>query len=141
MNATHAADVERAVAACRPADVTPVEIDGDALDSTAPTYLRDLKDRLAAEGRQPATLAVDAGFGEAQSLATQSEIDRLRDYVRAAAFLGAGRLTLSVEAVADPETVRPALSALDERAAREGVDLSVEGDLDVDRETDLARSA
>lgn len=129
MSTTHTSDVDRAVAACRPTDVTPVEIDGAALDSTAPEYLRELKERLAADGRQPATLAVDARFGEDCSLATQTEADRLREYVRAAAFLGAGRITLSVEAVADSEKVRPALSALEERAAREGVTLAVEGDV------------
>lgn len=127
MSTTHGSDVERAVAACRPTDVTPVEIDGEALDSTAPEYLRDLKGRLAAEGRQPATLAVEARFSEDCSFATQSEADRLREFVRAAAFLGAGRVAVSVADVADPEKVRPALAALDERAEREGVTLSIDG--------------
>lgn len=127
MSATGSADVERAVRSCRPTDVTPVEIDGEELASVAPEYLRDLKGRLAAEGYQPAALSVEACFVEDCSLATQSEVDRLRGYVRAAAFLGAGRLSVEVDDVAECEPVESALLALGERARREGVTLSIEG--------------
>lgn len=127
MSTTRSRGVERALAACRTADVEPVELDAESLESTAPEYLRDLKAELAAEGYQPATVAAAADFDEDCSLATQREADRLRDVVRAASFLGAGSVELSVETVCDDEKVAPALSALSERARREGVTLSVIG--------------
>lgn len=131
MSTTRSQGVERALAACRTADVEPVELDAESLESTAPEYLRDLKGELAAEGYQPAALAVAAEFDEDCSLATQQEADRLRGYVRAAVFLGAGRVELTVDEVADPEKVVPALDALVERADREGVSLAVVGDATV----------
>ena len=122
--------VESAVAACRPSSVEPVEIAASSLPTTAPEYLRELKAELAAEGYQLAELTASADFSEDCSIATQQEADRLRDVVRAGAFLGAGAVHVDVEAVSDPEKVRPALEALAERARREGVTLSVDG-LDV----------
>jgi sugar phosphate isomerase/epimerase len=122
--------VEQAVAACRPAEIEPVELSAESLDTTAPGYLRELKRELSNEGYQPAQLSVEARFEEDCSLATQEEADRLRAFVRAASFLGAGSLTVTVDEVGDAEKVRPALSALAERAHREGVTLTVEG-LDV----------
>lgn len=122
--------VETAVASCRPSNVEPVELTASSLSTTAPEYLRELKAELAAEGYQPAELSVTACFAEDCSLATQEEADRLRDLVRAGAFLGVGVVTVTVEDVRSPEKVRPALSALAERARREGVTLSVAG-LDV----------
>jgi len=122
--------VEHAVAACRPTEIEPVELSAESLESTAPEYLRELKRELSAEGRQPAELTVEGCFEEDCSLATQAEADRLREFVRAASFLGAGTLTVVVDEVSDAEKVRPALSALKERAHREGVTLTVEG-LDV----------
>lgn len=119
--------VEQAVAACKPATVEPVELTGDSLETTAPEYLRELKRALASEGYQPAELTVAGCFREDCSLATQKEADRLRGYVRAASFLGAGTVTISVSEVGNAEKVRPALSALEERARREGVTLTVEG--------------
>lgn len=108
-------------------DVTPVSISASSLDATAPAYLRDLKADLAADGCQPAVLTASARFDENCPLATQTEVDDLRAYVRAAAFLGAGRLELAVEEAANDEAVRTALRALEERARREGVTLSVSG--------------
>jgi hypothetical protein len=131
MSTTQSSDVDRTVAACRPAESTPVELSAESLDSTAQPYLRRLKAQLVAEGYQPAILTANACFGEDCSLATQSEADRLRGYVRAAAFLGVGRFVLSVDDVANPEKVRPALSALEERAAREGVRLTIDGDFEL----------
>ncbi|SDM72028.1 hypothetical protein SAMN04487949_2395 [Halogranum gelatinilyticum] len=131
MSTTHSPGVQRAVSACRPADVTPVALDATALESTAPAYLRDLKGELADAGYQPATLTVPASFDEDCSLATQAEADDLREYVRAAAFLGVGQLSVELDAVANAEKVEPALDALAERAGREGVRLTVDGDTDV----------
>lgn len=131
MSTTPSQRVEHAVDACTPADVTPVELDADDLSSTAPSYLRDLKGRLSSEGYQPASVSATACFAEDCSLATQAEADRLRDVVRAAAFLGAGRVELTVDEVADPEKAETALSALAERAEREGVTLSTVGDAGV----------
>jgi sugar phosphate isomerase/epimerase len=111
--------------------VTPVEVEAEGLDSTAPEYLRDLRRELSREGLYPAGLAVDATFDEDGTLAAQREADRLRGYVRAAAFLGAGSVTVRVHEVADESAARPALSACAERARREGIDLSVEGPLTV----------
>ena len=119
--------VDQAVAACQPAEIEPVELTADALETTAPDYLREVKHALAGEGYQPAELTVEGCFAENCSLATQEEADRLRGYVRAASFLGAGSLTVTVDEVGDEEKVRPALSALEERARREGVTLTVEG--------------
>ena len=122
--------VESAVSSCRPSNVEPVELAASSLSTTAPEYLRELKTELAAEGYQPAELTVAACFSEDCSIATQREADRLRDLVRAGAFLGVGVVRVEVDEVSNPEKVRPALEALAERARREGVTLSVDG-LDV----------
>ncbi|PSQ17253.1 hypothetical protein BRD00_08035 [Halobacteriales archaeon QS_8_69_26] len=127
MSATPSPDVERTIEHCQPEDVTPVSIEAERLDSTAPEYLRDLRRGLHEEGLSPAGLTVSTCFSEDCSLETQREVDRLRGYVRAASFLGAGRVRVRVDDVADEEKVRPALSACRERARREGVTLEVEG--------------
>ena len=116
---------------CRPTDQTPVAVDADALAETTRDDLRALADDLASEGYVPAEVTTEACFGEDCSLATQREADRLRDLVDAAAFLGANRLTVDVCAVTAPEKARPALSAVAERARRDGVALDVQG-LDLD---------
>ncbi|WP_435194571.1 hypothetical protein [Natronomonas sp. EA1] len=118
-------DLESTVASCRPADAEPVAIPAHALESTAPEYIRDLKYELACEGKLPASLELSASFEEDCSFATQSEVKRVREHVRAAALLGASRLELTVEAVADEGKVEPALEAARERARREGVTLAV----------------
>lgn len=123
--------VEQAVAASSPADVEPVELTAAALESTAPSYLRDLKTELAAAGYQPAALRVEASFDESGSLAAQREADRLRELVRTASFLGAGRLAVDVTEVADESVAEPALAALSERAEREGVTLTLDGPVSV----------
>jgi sugar phosphate isomerase/epimerase len=123
--------VERAVAASSPADVESVELTAAALDSTTPDYLRELKAELAAGGYQPATLRVEASFDESGSLAAQREADRLRELIRAASFLGAGRLAVDVGRVADEAAAEPALAALRERAEREGVTLTLDGPVSV----------
>lgn len=125
MSTTQSPDLSTAVSSCRPENVTPVRIDAADLDSTAPEHLRDLKAELADGGYQPAVVDVEAHFDEDCSLATQSEADRLRSVVRAAAFLGAGRLAVTVASAADREKVDPALDALAERARRDGVTLDV----------------
>ena len=127
MSTTRTQGVARALDDCRTADVEPVELSVDSLETTAPEYLRDLKAELAEAGYQPAALTTGATFDEDCSLATQEEADRLRGVVRAASFLGAGTVRVDVEAICDDAKVRPALSALAERARREGVTLSVSG--------------
>lgn len=106
-------------------DATPVSIAADDLESTAPEYLRDLKYELANDDYVVARLTVRASFDENCSLETNRECERLRKYVRAAAFLGAGRLTVDVDALEYPEKVEPGLEACEERARREGVSLDV----------------
>ncbi|WP_408958688.1 hypothetical protein [Natrinema sp. 74] len=123
---------ESAIQRCQPADATPVCLEAAALESTAPGYLRELKAELTAEELVPAELTVNACFDDDCSLATQEEVDRIRGYVRAAAFLGVGTVTVTVDDVADPEPVRPALSACAERADREGLAFDLEGPIDVD---------
>lgn len=113
------------------ADVEPVELAASRLDSTAPEYLRELKAELAADGYQPAGLCVSASFSEPCSFATQEEADRLRGFVRAASFLGATRVRVEVDEVGDESAVESALSALAERAERDGVWLRVEGPVSV----------
>ncbi|ADQ67325.1 hypothetical protein GL213_08750 [Halogeometricum borinquense] len=108
-------------------DVTPISLSASNLDSTAPEYLRDLKSDLAADGYHPTVLTVEVCFGEDCPFATQTVADDLREFVRAASFLGAARLELTVTEVADEDTVETALRALDERAHREGVHFSVSG--------------
>jgi hypothetical protein len=121
MSATPTPNVERTIERCRPENVTPVRLDAAALESTAPEYLRDLKRELATEGYSPSTLAVRARFDDDCSLATQDEADRIREHVRAAAFLGVSSLSVTCDDVANPEKVRPALAACAERARREGL--------------------
>jgi len=123
MSTTSSPGIERTLRGCRPADVDPVVIDASDLDSTAPDHLRDLKRGLAARGYQPAAVATEAEFNVDSTLERQREVDRLRGLVRAASFLGAGRIEVSVTANAECEEVRTALAALSERADREGVEL------------------
>lgn len=131
MSVRPASDVEAPIDRCRPADVTPVRVEAAALESTVPNYLRELKGEFAGQGLSPAELAVEARFEEDCSLQTQSEADRLRDLVRAAAFLGVDRVTVTCDSVANPAKVRPALAACAERAGREGIAFEVDGiDLD-----------
>ncbi|RQG97016.1 hypothetical protein [Natrarchaeobius chitinivorans] len=132
MSTTTSSEFEPTIERCRPADVTPVALEAAALESTAPEYLRDLKREFAAEGLVPAGLTVEARFDEDCSLATQEEIDRIRGYVRAGAFLGVGSVSVTVDDVANPEKVRPALAACAERAEREGIVLDLEAPLAVE---------
>ncbi|WP_226041516.1 hypothetical protein [Natrinema sp. DC36] len=118
---------ESAIDRCQPADATPVALEATALESTAPEYLRDLKRELTADGLVPAELTVAACFDEDCSLATQDEVDRIRGYVRAGSFLGVGTVTVTVDDIADPAKVRPALAACAERADREGLAFELEG--------------
>lgn len=122
--------VRQAVATAEPVDADPVTIDAAALESTAPGDLRDLRAALAEEGYVPAGLRVTADFSTDCSIETQREADRLRSLVRAASHLGAGELVVETGDVTDPSKVDPALSALSERADREGVSVTVRGDLD-----------
>lgn len=128
MTLSHAHAIDR----CQPADATPVSLEAATLESTAPEYLRELKSELTAEGLLPAELTVDVCFDADCSLATQEEVDRIRGYVRAGSFLGVGTVTVTVDDVADPEKVRPALAACAERADREGLAFDIEGPIAVD---------
>ena len=132
MSTTPSLDVDRAIERCRPADVTPVALEATALESTAPEYLRDLKRELNGEGLYPAEVTVQACFDEDCSLATQEEADRVRGYVRAASFLGAGSVTVECETVANQEKVRPALEACGERARREGLSFELDAPISLE---------
>nr|WP_149082354.1 hypothetical protein [Natrialba swarupiae]TYT61153.1 hypothetical protein FYC77_15230 [Natrialba swarupiae] len=126
MSTTPSSEFAPTIDRCQPADATPVSLEATALESTAPEYLRDLKREFATEGLVPADLSVEACFDDDCSLATQEEIDRIRSYVRAGAFLGVGSVSVTVADVTNPEKVRPALAACAERAEREGVVLDLE---------------
>jgi len=133
MSTAPSPNVERTKEYCRTTDVTPVTIDAEALESTAPGYLRDLRRELTEDGLFPAALELSVCFDEDCSLSTQGTADRVRDHVRAAAFLGAGRVTVSVDEVANESKVEPALSACRERAHREGVTLDIDGPVTLDQ--------
>lgn len=122
------ADAGRAIASCRPAGGTPVTIAADAIESTSEQYLQQLKHELDAEGYVPSEVVVRADFGVDCSITTQAEADRVRDVIHAADYLGAGTVRLAIDGVADASKVRPAVSALRERAEREGLTLDVETD-------------
>ena len=124
------ADAGRAVAGCRPTAGTPVTIAADAIESTARPYLQRVKRELDEAGFVPAELVVEADFGADCSLTTQSEADRVRDFIAAADYLGVGTLRVEVNGVANAEKVRPAIAALRERAEREGLTLAVDTDSD-----------
>lgn len=121
-----------AVEGCRPEEATPVRLEAEALDSTAPDYLRELKEELTGEDLVPARLIVDACFDEDCSLSTQEEATRIREHIRAASFLGTGTLTVSFDGVANERKVRPALAACAERARRDGVVLEIDGPLSLE---------
>lgn len=123
MSTTQSDGIDATLQGCRPAEVDPIVVDGADLDSTAPGHLRDLKAELSTRGYHPATLSVVARFDGGDTLATQREADRLREFVRAASFLGAGRIEVRLDDIAEPDAAEPALSALAERARREGVEL------------------
>jgi sugar phosphate isomerase/epimerase len=119
-------DLDRAADCCEDAPVRAVRLDGAAVESTARPYLRALKRGLRERGLTPASVSVAADFSGEGPLAAQTESDRLREYVEAAAFLGADRLAVRVGEGVDDDRTETALAALEERAAREGVDLRVE---------------
>lgn len=121
-----------AVEGCRPEKATPVRLEAEALDSTAPDYLRELKEELTGEDLVPARLIVDACFDEDCSLSTQEEAKRIREHIRTASFLGTGTLTVSFDDVANERKVRPALAACAERARRDGVVLEIDGPLSLE---------
>lgn len=121
-------DAGAAVAGCRPTAGTPVAIDAEAIESTAESALQTLRDALDAAGYVPAEVVVRADFSADCSLTTQAEADRVRDYLHAAAFLGAGTVRLAIDTVADDRKVRPAVTALRERAHRQGLRLAVDTD-------------
>ena len=123
MSTTDSRGVKPALGGCRPAAVEPVVVDAADLESTATEYLRELESGLAERGYQPAALAVDACFADDCPLATEAEADRLRGFVRAATLLGAGRIEVGGDFVDDVETAETTLSALAERARREGIEL------------------
>ncbi len=131
MSATRPTTIETAIECCRPTDKTPVTLDASALPS-ARDDLRELQRELDANDLVPAGVTVDACFDADCSFATQDEADRIREYVRTAAFLGAGTVTVEFDAVADESKVRPSLAALNERARREGVTLELDGPLSLD---------
>lgn len=122
------ADASAAVGACRPVDATPVTVEADALETTADDYLRTLRLALVDDGLIPAELAVTVDFAADCSLTTQAEVDRVRDLLRAADYLGIGTVRLDVDGIADPGKVRPAVEALRERADRDGLELVVDPD-------------
>jgi len=131
MSATPAPDVERTIEHAKPEDVDPVRLTAEGLDSTAPEYLRDLRRQLTEKGLYPAGIEVRAHFDEDCSIETQHEVDRVRGYVRAASFLGAGKVTVRVSEVVSEGKVRPALEACAERARREGLGFEVEGPVSI----------
>lgn len=122
------ANAGRAIAGCRPTAGTPVSIAADSIESTSEGYLQQLKTELDAEGYVPSEVVVQADFGTDCSITTQSEADRVRDVLHAADFIGAGTVRLEIDDVADAGKVRPAISALRERAQREGLTLAVDSD-------------
>jgi sugar phosphate isomerase/epimerase len=129
MSTSRTSAIQQTIERCRPEDATPVTLSAASLDSTAPDHLRRLKRELADDDLVPARVTVDACFDTDCSLATQDEIDRVREYVRAASFLGANTVTVSFDGVADASKVQPALAATAERAERDGVSLDVDGPL------------
>lgn len=131
MSATTRSDVRTAIDGCQSVDVTPIVLEAESLESTAPAYLRDLKRTLSEEGLQPARLTTRACFDSASSITVQEEVDRLRGYVRAASFLGAGTITVEFDSVADTNAVRSALAACAERAEREGLQFDCDGPIDL----------
>jgi sugar phosphate isomerase/epimerase len=104
-----------------------VKLDAATIDSTAREYLRELKAELDREGYVPARLTVDVCLSEDCPFATQNEVDQLREYVRAASFLGATTVTASFDEVADESAARSALAACADRARRDGVHLELDG--------------
>ena len=132
MSTRSSTDISETIERCRPADVTPVRLEANTLDSTTPDYLRDLARELSSEGLTPVTLSVSACFDEDCSLSVQSEVDRVRGFVRAGSFLGVSRMIVSCDTIANPATVRPALAACAERADREGITLDVEAPLSLE---------
>jgi hypothetical protein len=132
MSTTEPSGIDAAIDGCRPAEIDPIVVDAGDLESTAPEYLREFKSGLAARGYHPATLAVDACFADDCPIAAGEEADRLRGFVRAAAFLGAGRIEVRIDEVADADAVESTLSALAERARREGVEFVRTDDVPTD---------
>ena len=129
MSTTQATDTHRAVSRCQPEDLTAVKLDAATIESTSREYLRELKTELDRQGYVPARISVDLSLADDCPFATQSEANRLREYVRAASFLGATTVTARFDDAADDSTARSALAACAERARRDGVHLEIDGPL------------
>lgn len=117
---------------CRPADVTPVRLDGDRLESTDQAALDEVREALSRNDFTPTSLSVTAQFPNDCSLSVQREADRIREYVRAAAYLNVDTVTVTCRSVTAPEKVKPALAACVERATRDGLRLEVDGPVAVE---------
>ncbi|MDJ1433358.1 hypothetical protein [Halostagnicola sp. A-GB9-2] len=125
--------IDQTIEQCQPEDITPVRLEAETVESTSPSYLRELKSELQENGLFPAGLTIEVSFDEDCSLITQREADRIREYVRAGSFLGVGSVHVSVDDVANPEKVRPALDACFERARRDGIALEIDSSVPLER--------
>lgn len=132
MSTTQATDAHRVVNRCQPANLTPVTLDASTFDSTSREYLRELQAELDQRGFIPAQLSVDLCLTTDCSYTAQLEVDRLREYVQVASFLGATRVTAHFDEVGNERAIRPALAACVERARREGIALELDGPLALD---------
>lgn len=129
MSVTDTPSTHPAISRCQPEDLTPVRLDANDLESTSREYLRELKGELDRQGYVPARITVDLCLTASCPFDTQTEVDRLREYVRAASFLGATTVTARFGDVADEKSARSALAACAERARRDGVRLDLDGPL------------
>lgn len=132
MSTTSTGSISTTVERCPSVDVTPVEIAAESLDSTAPEYLRELKQNLTDDGLVPARVTYATSFEEECPLDTQEEVNRIRGFVRAASFLGAGTVAVDCECAADPPVVKSALAACAERAQREGLHFELSGPIELE---------
>jgi len=124
MSTTQSDGIKAALRGCRPAEIEPIVVDAADLESTAPeTTSETSKPSSPPAATSPQPSLSRPGSTAATRFATQREADRLRELVRAASFLGAGRIEVRLDEVPDRNAAEPALSALAERARREGVEL------------------
>lgn len=114
---------------CEALDATPVTLHTDDLPSTAPSDLRAIQHRLTTTDRIPARLQTTVTFDDDCPFAINEIVTNLRDYLRAADFLGITTFTIAVTAYPSPaqSAIRDALTAFRERAHRHGITVTVTG--------------
>lgn len=107
--------------------ITPVRIEAEKLETTDPEYLRDLKFDFAQNGLVPAEMVISGYFDAGTAQGIRLELDAIKEYIRAAAFIGISQVCISIES---PKTLKPTdelFTPYIDYARKEGISLHIKG--------------